>query len=102
MALGAWIAFFNVTRHWQMHRIRKSGRTQYISGTPVVASLFFLVGWAITPLGFSPWMFLILLAEGPAFVTVSPAEDSAEDQAEGQARGQAEDQAETPADDLPQ
>ena len=78
MAFGAWIAFFNVFRHWEMRRIRKSGRTQYISGTPVMASLLFLVGWWISPLGFSPWMFLILLAEGPALITISPPDDPAE------------------------
>jgi hypothetical protein len=76
MAFGLWIAFFSIFRHWEMRRIRKTGRSQYISGTPMAASLFFLVGWAITPLAFSWWMFLILLAEGPAFVTILPADDS--------------------------
>jgi len=78
MALGAWIGFFSVYRHWAMHRIRKSGRTQNISGTPIVGSLFFLVGWWITPLAFTPWMFLILLTEGPALITISSEADSAE------------------------
>jgi hypothetical protein len=78
LVFGVWIAFFNVFRHWEMRRIRKSGRTQNISGTPLMAPLFFLVGWWITPLGFTPWIFLIFLAEGPAWITISPPDDPSE------------------------
>ena len=75
MALGSWIAFFNVFRHWEMHRIRKQGRSQNISGVGCFGSFFFLVGWWISPLAFSPWGLLILLSEGPGWVTISPAEE---------------------------
>jgi len=75
MAFGAFSAFFNIHRHWAMHQIRKTGRTQNISGTPFVSSFFFLLGWWITPLPFSPWIFLILLVEGPALVTIVPEEE---------------------------
>ena len=75
MALGAWIGFFNIFRHWQMHRVRRRGGEQNISGVPVAASVFFLLGWWISPLPFSALAFLVLLAEPFAFITVTPAEE---------------------------
>lgn len=77
MALGVLIAFANVRRHWEMRRIRSTGHEQNISGTPIAGSLFFLIGWRIAPLEFSPWIFLILLTEIAAFVTFS-SEDGAQ------------------------
>ncbi|MCH1570449.1 MAG: hypothetical protein L7S64_03830, partial [Longimicrobiales bacterium] len=54
--------------------VRKSGRVQFISGVPIVGSLLFLIGGRVIPVGFTPWVLLILLTEIPAMITFSSAE----------------------------
>ena len=63
MAIGVWIAVFNWYRHVEMARKRRAGIRQNISGTPLMGSVFFFLGWYVTPLGFTPWILAWLLTE---------------------------------------
>ena len=76
IALSVLIVYFNVTRHVTMSRARRAGHPRNISGVVFLGSLFFLVGWRISPLPPHPLVFLVLLFEIPAVATFSSASEA--------------------------
>ena len=74
MALGAMFALANTQRHWEMYKRHRVGEWRRISGTPFATSIFFFIGWRISPLAFTPWILLVLLTELPAFITIVPSD----------------------------
>ena len=60
---GAYIVFFNCTRHFTIYSNKKAGHYQNISSTPMVGPLFFLVGWGLSPIDINLWMLLIFVFE---------------------------------------
>ena len=61
--MGAYIAFFNCSRHYTIYKDKKAGNYHNISSVPYWGSIFFLGGWYISPLDFNPWMLIIVLLE---------------------------------------
>ena len=60
MPLAAWIIFFNCHRHTQMSEQRKKGTPQYITGTPIIATVLVFLGWWISPMSFTFWLLVVI------------------------------------------
>ncbi|MEM7414953.1 MAG: hypothetical protein AAF389_05605 [Gemmatimonadota bacterium] len=77
MMLAAFVVAFNLNRHRLMAAHRRAGSPRNVSGIPFLGSVFFLAGWRLSPLEPTAWVFLVLLTEAFALVTVSPPDDDA-------------------------
>ena len=68
LLFGLFIVVMGYVRQIQNSRNRETG--PYISPVPFVGPVFFVVGYAGSPLPFSPWIFLVFLLDPDTLLTV--------------------------------
>lgn len=68
LAFGAYIIITNYVRQMANFRNRKTaGRVS--SPAPVIGPLFVIVGYAALPIGFSGWIFLVVVVDPDTVIT---------------------------------